>query len=59
MWCILAHLHKVDTHCERISLYKKHFTELNIGNIQLAMKTKDIPKFEQLNNLNINVFELT
>ena len=27
--------------------------------LEFAMKGKDFPKFENLNNLNVNVFELT
>ena len=56
---ILAHLHGVDAHPERVSNYKKHGTELSIENIQFPMKIIDIPNFEQLNNLNINIYDLT
>ena len=42
-----------------MSLYKKHLHELNQGDIQFPMKTEDIPIFERLNNLNINVLELS
>ena len=59
LWSILAHNYKVDNHRERVSHYKKHFHELSQGDIQLPMKLKDIPKFERLNNSNINVFELS
>ena len=54
-----AHKYKVDTHRERVSHYKKHFHELNQGDIQFTTKIKDIPTFERLNNLNVNVFELS
>ena len=33
--------------------------QLNLKELEFPMKVKDIPKFENLNNLNINVFELT
>ena len=59
LWSILAHKYKVDNHRERVSHYKKHFHELNQGDIQFPMKIKDIPTFERLNNLNTNVFELS
>ena len=59
LWSVLAHKYKVDNHRERVSQYKKHFHELNQGDIQFSMKIKDIPTFERLNNLNINVFELS
>ena len=59
LWGILAHKYKVDNHRERVSHYENHFHELNQGDIQFPMKIKDIPTFERLNNLNINVFELS
>ena len=59
LWSILAHKYKVDSHRERVSHYENHFHELNQGDIQFPMKIKDIPTFERLNNLNINVFELS
>ena len=59
IWPILAHKYKVDNHRERVSHYKKHFQELNQGDIQFPMKIKDIPTFERLNSLNINVFEFS
>ena len=59
LWSILAHKYKIDNHRERISHYKIHFQELNQGDIQFPMKIKDIPTFERLNILNINVFELS
>ena len=36
-----------------------HFNKLNLKELEFPMKVKDIPKFENLNNLNMNVFELT
>ena len=59
LWSILAHKYKVDNHRERVSHYENHFHELNQGDVQFPMKIKDIPTFERLNNLNINVFELS
>ena len=59
LWSILAHKCKVDNHRERVSHYENHFHELNQGDIQFPMKIKDIPTFEILNNLKINVFEIT
>ena len=55
----MAHNYKVDSHRERVSHYENHFHELNQGEIQFPIKIKDIPTFERLNNLNINVFELS
>ena len=59
LWSILAHKYRVDNHRERVTHYENHFHELNQGDIQFPMKIKDIPMFERLNNLNINVFELS
>ena len=59
LWSILAHKYKVDNHREKVSHYENHFHELNQGDIQFPMKIKDIPTFERLNSLNINVFELS
>ena len=59
LWSILANKYKVDNHREKVSHYKNHFHELNQGDIQFPMKIIDIPTFERLNNLNINVFELS
>ena len=56
---ILAHKYKVDNHHERVTHCESHFHELNQGDIQFPMKIKDIPTFEILNNLKINVFELS
>ena len=36
-----------------------HMNKLNLEGIEFPMKVNDFPKFENLNNLNVNVFELT
>ena len=59
LWCILAHLCPVEDHKNRTSSYSMHFNKLNLKGLEFPMKVKDIPKFENLNNLNVNVFELT
>ena len=59
LWSILAHKYKVDIHRERVSHYGNHFHQLNQGDIQFLMKIKDIPTFEGLINLNINVIEIS
>ena len=33
--------------------------KLNLECLEIPMKLKDIPKFEKLKNINVNVFELT
>ena len=36
-----------------------HMNKLNLEGLKFPIKVKDIPKFENLNNLNKHVFELT
>ena len=36
-----------------------HLNKLTLKGLEFPMKVKDIPKFENLNNLNVYVFELT
>ena len=59
LWCILAHLFPVEDHKNRTSSYSIHTNKLILNGLEFPMKIKDIPKFENLNNLNVNVFELT
>ena len=59
LWCILAHLCPVEDHKNRTSSYSMHMNKLNLKGLEFPMKVKDIPKFENLYNLNVNVFELT
>ena len=41
------------------SSYSKHFYKLNLEGLEFPLKVKDILKFEKLNTLCVNVFELT
>ena len=59
LWCILEHLCPVEDNKSRTSNYSMHFNKHNLEGLEFPMKVKDIPKFENLNNLNVNVFELT
>ena len=59
LWCILAHLHPVEDIKKGSSKYDMHKHTLCFGDLEFPMKIKDIPKFEKLNHLNIDVFELT
>ena len=59
LWSILAHLFPVEDHKNRTSNYSMHTNKLILNGLEFPMKIKDIPKFENLNNLNVNVFELT
>ena len=60
-WSILASLHPCNNnHPNRVSNYKQYFNELNIEGFDFTngLKCSDVPKFEKLNNLSINIFEL-
>ena len=60
-WSILASLHPCNiNHPNRISNYKQCFSELNINgfNFSIGFKCRDVHKFNELNNLSINIFEL-
>ena len=59
LWCILAHLFPVEDHKNRTSSYSMHVNKLNLEGLEFHMKVKAFPKFEKLNNLHVNVFELT
>jgi len=56
IWAVLASLYPVAEQACRITKYKIHFNKINRGDLQFPLKIKDIPKFEKLNNLAINVF---
>ena len=61
IWSILASLHPCDNdHPNRVSNYKQYFHELNIEGFDFTngFKCSDVHKFEKLNDLSINIFEL-
>ena len=47
-------------HPNRVSNYKQFFNELNIQDFDLTngFKRSDVHKFNEINNLSINIFEL-
>ena len=55
MWSVLAALHPVEHNRDRVSKYKEHMDKLDFTGIDFPMALSDIPKFEQLNKLGINV----
>ena len=57
-WCILASLFPVDSkkHPYRVTNYKNIEHNLNFNNITFPVRIKDIHKFEEANNISINVF---
>ena len=56
--CILAYLYPVEEK-NRTSNYSMHMNKLNLDCLEIPVKVKDIPKSENVNILNVNVFELT
>ena len=61
IWSILASLHPCNkNHPNRISNYRQNFNELNINGIDFTngFKYSDVHKFNEINNLSINIFEL-
>ena len=59
LWCILAYLFPVEDNKNITSKYDMNSPLLCTEGLEFPMKVKGIPKFEKLNNLNVNVFELT
>ena len=61
LWSILAYLHPCNNnHPNRVSNYKQYFNELNIQGFDFTngFKCTDVHKFNELNNLSVNIFEL-
>ena len=59
MWSILSALHPIDrkNHPDRIEKYTQYENSLKFDDINFPVKLDKIPKFEKLNNININVFD--
>ena len=61
IWSILASLHPCEnTHPSRVNNYLQYFDELNFQNFDFTndFKCSDVHKFNELNNLSVNIFEL-
>ena len=61
LWSILAYLHLCKcSHPNRVSNYKQYLNELNIQGFDFSrgFKCSDVHKFNELNNLSVNIFEL-
>ena len=61
LWSILASLHPCNNiHPNRVSNYRQYFNELNIQCFDFTngFKCSDVHKFNELNNLSVNIFEL-
>ena len=60
-WSILDYLlPSENSHPSRVRIYIPFFNEINFGSFDLTngFKCNDVQKFEKLNDLSINVFEL-
>ena len=61
LWSILASLHPLNNnHPNRVSNYRQYFNELNIQGFDFTngFKCSDIHKFNEINSLSVNIFEL-
>ena len=61
LWSILAYLHPCNNHHpNRVSNYRQYFNELNIQGFDFTngFKCSDVYKFNEVNNLSVNIFEL-
>ena len=60
IWSILAYIYPSYSNPQRVSNYKHHFDNLKIQGFDFTngFKVSDVKKFEKLNNLSINIFEL-
>ena len=54
VWSMIAVLYLAKNHVDRKSSYL-HYT-MNLANIEFPITFKGIPKFENLNNISINVY---
>ena len=61
IWSILASLYPCNkNHPNRVSNYRQYFDELNIQGFDFlnGFRCSDVHKFNELNNLSVNIFEL-
>ena len=57
-WAVLSALYPADNHVDRVRNYTPYENTLNFQDISFPVKIKDIPKFEKLNGIGINIFYL-
>merc|ERR1712030_144080 len=56
LYSVLAKLHPAEKHTERVTNYEPYLEELKTDGITMPMRLQQIPKFERMNNLSINVY---
>lgn len=57
-WSIVAGLYPANTHSDLPSSYPYYNTVLKTANLDIPMKLNQIFKFENMNNISINVYAL-
>lgn len=57
-WAIVAALYPAKKHVDRQSSYPHYTTVLNFQDIEFPMALKEIPKFEELNSISINIYAI-
>ena len=57
-YAVLSALHPAEENAQRVTHYYKYANELIFENIEFPVKLKDIPKFEKLKNISVNVYML-
>merc|ERR1711936_437835 len=56
LYSVLAKLHPVEKNTERLTNYEPFLDEVKTDGISMPMRLQQIPKFEKMNNLTINVY---
>ena len=54
-WAVTSALYAADKYTDRVTSYPHYSNVLKLDGIQFPMTLKQIPKFEKLNNISINV----
>jgi len=54
-WAVLAALHPVDVHAEHIRHYIDYIEDLDFDGISFPVSPRDVPRFEHLNQISINI----
>ncbi|XP_036148538.1 uncharacterized protein LOC118647562 [Monomorium pharaonis] len=57
-WSVIAALYPAERNSERESSYPHYTNVLNFNDIEFPIALKDIKKFERLNNISVNVYEI-
>ena len=57
VWSVLAALHPMKVHPERVSHYTRYFHTLDLSGLSFPLEINQIQKFEKQNNINVNVYE--